>query len=159
MTNFKERLKLLNFWDSAVIVLVAVLVLLFGYSVYARATEPPSKPITISAKAGNLEKEIAFAVKAGDLIVDRDGRPFFRIETIDELRPAQQATIKWDGQMTSADNPNEWSLLFTATSVNPKFKGANLYYNWELVKPGRLMYMETERSGFFATIISVGEVK
>lgn len=159
MTFSKNLLKKLNFWDSAIIVLTIGVILLFGYSIYAKATEPPSAPIRISAKAGNLEKEIAFSVKAGDFILDRDGRPFFRIETIDELRPAKQAVIKWDGQMTSADNPNEWSIFFTATSVNPKFKGTNLYYNWELVKPGRLMYMETQRSGFFATIISVGEVK
>lgn len=155
----KEQLKKLNFWDIVIILLFASFIVLFGYSLYAKATEPPAKPITIVAIAGNLEREVANNVNAGDLILDRDGRAFFQIESVDELRPAKQAVITWDGKMVSIDSPNEWSVKFTATSVNPKFKGTNLFYNWELVKPGRLLYMETQRTGFFATILSVSEGK
>ncbi len=155
----KEQIKRLNFWDVIIVSFLACFVVLFGYSVYAKATKPPARPITIVATAGNLENEVAHNVNAGDMILDRDGRAFFRIQRIDELRPAKQAVVRWDGQMVSADNPEEWSVKFTATSVNPKFKGTNLFYNWELVKPGRLFYMETQKTGFFATILSVSEEK
>ncbi|HNW31927.1 MAG TPA: hypothetical protein PL190_03520 [Caldisericia bacterium] len=157
--KLRELVKKLNFWDSVIVGFAVLTVGLFGYSVYAKAAQPLAKTIEIKVKAGNLYQEVAYSISAGDFIVDRDGRPFFKISQIDELRNAKQAVVKWDGQMISADNPELYSVEFTAQSVNPKFKGSNLFYNWELVKPGRTMYMETEKTGFMAVIISVGEEK
>lgn len=155
---FPEWAKKLNFWDALVITVGFIIVILLGFSIYSKATELPSKPIRIFVKAGNLYKEIVNSVQVGDFVLDRDGRPFFKIDQV-TIRPSRQAVVAWNGAMISADNPEMWTIEFYATSVNPKFKGSNLFYNWELVKPGNTMLMETNKTGFMATIIQVGEEK
>lgn len=149
----------LNFWDWVAVGAAAVIVALLGFSVYAKATEEKAKPITIMVKAGNLEPEVADSINVGDLIVDRDGRAYFRITEIVENRQAKQAVVTWDSKLTSAENPEQKSVIFEAVSVNPKFKGSSLFYNWELVKPGRKIYMETTKTGFFGIIVSIGDLE
>jgi hypothetical protein len=146
-----------NFWDWAAISVALIIVALLGYSVYAKVTEEKPRPISISVKAGNLEPEVADSINVGDLIVDRDGRPYFKITQIIENRQAKQAVITWDSKLVSAENPEQKSVIFEAISVNPKFKGSSLFYNWELVKPGKKIYMETTKTGFFGIVVGIGD--
>jgi hypothetical protein len=145
----------LNLWDWLSIIAAFVIVAALGFSVYAKAKEEKPKPITIIVKAGNLEPEVADAINVGDSVLDRDGRPYFKITQIKENRQAKQAVVTWDSKLISAENPEQKSVIFEAVSVNPKFKGASLYYNWELVKPGKKIYMETTKTGFFGIIVSI----
>lgn len=149
-------MKRLNFWDVLFVVIVIGILGLFAYSIKVKADRPPSETITIEAKAGNLEREVAESVDIGDRILDRDGRPFFRITEV-QIRPSKQAIPGWNNELIAVDSPELMTIEFKAESINPKFKGDNLYYNWELVKPGKNIYMETDETGFVAIIIRVGE--
>lgn len=148
----------LNFWDWTAITAAFVILCLVGFSVYAKSVEEKPRPIQILVKAGNLEPEVADSINIGDTIVDRDGRAYFRITQIIENRQAKQAVVTWDSKLISAENPEQKSVIFEAVSVNPKFKGSSLYYNWELVKPGKKIYMETSKTGFFGIIVNIEDL-
>ena len=62
--------------------------------------------------------------------MDKNGTPFFRIESV-LVRPSRQAIPNWDNEVISVDSPELETIEFSAVSVNPKMKANNLYYNWQ----------------------------
>ncbi|MCK5743868.1 MAG: hypothetical protein KAH30_03955 [Caldisericia bacterium] len=151
-------MKKFNLWDALIIVLIVFISTMFYMNFRVRAGLPSESLIRIEGKAGNLEKEIAHSVEVGDIIMDKNGTPFFRIESV-LVRPSRQAIPNWDNEVISVDSPELETIEFSAVSVNPKMKANNLYYNWQLMNPGMKLYIETERTGFFAIILKIEQIE
>ncbi len=151
-------MKKFNLWDALIIVLIVFISTMFYMNFRVRAGLPSESLIRIEGKAGNLEKEIARSVEVGDIIMDKNGTPFFRIESV-LVRPSRQAIPNWDNEVISVDSPELETIEFSAVSVNPKMKANNLYYNWQLMNPGMKLYIETERTGFFAIILKIEQIE
>jgi hypothetical protein len=151
-------MKKFNLWDALIIVLIVFISTMFYMNFRVRAELSSESKIRIEGKAGNLEKEIARSVEVGDIIMDKNGTPFFRIESV-LVRPSRQAIPNWDNEVISVDSPELETIEFSAVSVNPRMKANNLYYNWQLMNPGMKLYIETERTGFFAIILKIEQVE
>jgi len=149
-------MKRFNTWDF-VIILVAVLVCtMFYVNIKTRATGKSDTIVRIEGKAGNLEKEIAHSIDVGDVILDKNGTPFFRIESV-LVRPSRQAIPNWNNEVIAVDSPELETVEFTAVSVNPSITPNNIFYNWQLMNPGMNVYIETNKTGFFAILIRIEE--
>ena len=147
----------LNVWDIVIILVVVMLATMFYVNLSTRANSKTDSVVRIEGKAGNLEKEVARSVDIGDIIVDKNGKSFFMIESV-LVRPSRQAIPNWDNEVIAVDSPELETVEFTAVSVNPSITPNNIFYNWQLMNPGMKIYIETNRTGFFAILTRIEEV-
>ena len=150
-------MKRFNAWDLIIVLIVIAVGAMFYINLNTRASDDIGSLVRIEGKAGNLEKEIARSVDIGDVVVDKNGKEFFVIDSV-LVRPSRQAIPNWENEVIAVDSPELETIEFTAISVNPNITPDNIFYNWQLMNPGMKIYIETNKTGFFAIITRIEEV-
>ncbi len=150
-------MKKFNIWDLVIVLSVCLIALFFYTNLNTRAENTDTNVIKITGKAGNLEKEVANSIATGDIIMDKNGTQYFEIQYTHQ-RPSSQAVPNWENEVIAVDSPELDTVEFTAVSINPRLRADNLFYNWQQINPGMKVYIETNKTGFFAIITKIESI-